>query len=290
MKVVILAGGFGTRLAEHTELIPKPLVPIGRYPVLWHIMNIYAHYGHKEFVVACGYRAEAVKSYFLQFHAINADFTVDLGTGKWKVHVDPVMREYYKNMPHDDPDKRRYRAVPFEVHSVPHEDPVFVDWKVSLVDTGPTTMTGGRIKRLADFVGRETCCLTYGDGVSNVDIQKELEFHKSHGKIATMTCVHPPARFGTLDIRDGLVHNFQEKAPVQAGWINGGFFILEPEVLNYIDGDGTSFEKEPLERLAADRQLVPYMHEGFWHCMDTKKDLDYLTELWNSGKAPWKIW
>ncbi|MGV8124541.1 MAG: glucose-1-phosphate cytidylyltransferase [Candidatus Xenobiia bacterium LiM19] len=290
MKVIILAGGFGTRLAEHTESIPKPMVNVGRYPIIWHIMNLYAHYGYKEFVIACGYKAEIMKNYFLHFYTMHADFTVDLATGKFKVHVDPGMNEYFKQMPKDDPETLRYSDIPFEVHAVPHEDPVFVDWQVSLVDTGPNTMTGGRIKRLADFVGKERCFLTYGDGVSDVDINKELEFHKSHGKIATMTVVHPPARFGTLEIKDGFIHDFVEKAPVQPGWINGGFFILEPEILKYIDDDTTSFEKEPLEKLVRDKQLIPYEHEGFWHCMDTKKDLDYLTGLWNSGKAPWKVW
>ncbi|MHC9544546.1 MAG: glucose-1-phosphate cytidylyltransferase [Vulcanimicrobiota bacterium] len=290
MKVIILAGGFGTRLSEHTEMVPKPMVHIGRYPIIWHIMHTYAHYGFKEFVVACGYKAEVIKNYFLHFYPMHADYTVDLSTGKWKVHVDPVMHDYFLKMPENDPDKLKYKDIPREIHDVPHEDTIFVDWTVSLVDTGPNTMTGGRIKRLSDFVGKERCFLTYGDGLSDVDINKELEFHKSHGKVATMTVVHPPARFGTLDIKDGFVCNFQEKAPVQPGWINGGFFILEPEILKYIDGDWTSFEKEPLELLARDRQLIPFEHEGFWHCMDTKKDFDYLTDLWNSGKAPWKVW
>jgi glucose-1-phosphate cytidylyltransferase len=285
MKIVILAGGFGTRISEHTEMMPKPMLQIGRYPILWHVMNHYAHYGFKEFVIACGYKAEVIKNYFFFVFPLHADYTLDMGTGKWKVHVDPVRSEYFKKRSK----KNTTDKVPYEVHDVRHEDPVFANWKVSLVDTGLSTMTGGRIKRLSDFIGKERFCLTYGDGVSDVDIKKELKFHESHKKLATMTVVHPPARFGTLDIRDGLVHNFQEKAPVQPGWINAGFFILEPEVLDYIDGDATSFEKEPLEHLARDRQLVPFQHEGFWQCMDTKKDYEGLNELWNSGKAPWKL-
>ncbi|MHC9541629.1 MAG: glucose-1-phosphate cytidylyltransferase [Vulcanimicrobiota bacterium] len=283
MKIVILAGGFGTRLSEFTEMMPKPMLQIGRYPILWHIMNHYAHHGFNEFIIACGYKAEMIKNYFFFVFPLHADYTLDMGTGKWKVHVDPVRAEYFKRRTKKDTN------VPFEVHNVHHEDPIFVNWKVTLVDTGPATMTGGRVKRLSEFIGKERFCLTYGDGVSDVDIKKELKFHESHGKIATMTVVHPPARFGTLEIRDGLVQNFEEKAPVQPGWINAGFFILEPEVIDYIDSDATSFEKEPLERLARAKQLVPFQHEGFWHCMDTKKDWEYLNELWNSGKAPWKL-
>lgn len=256
MKVVILAGGLGTRLAEYTDRIPKPMVPIGGKPILWHIMNIYASQGLNEFVLALGYKADVVKNYFNNFYTLNSDFTVDLSTNEHVIHQ--------------------------------HKE---IDWKITLVDTGLHTMTGGRIKRLAPYLEDEPFCVTYGDGVANVDVRKSIEFHKSHGKLATMTVVHPPARFGTLHVneKENTVA-FREKSRIDAGWINGGFFVLQPETITYLGDDTTMLEQSPLITLAEHGQLVPFEHEGFWQCMDTKRDNDYLNDLWDSGKAPWKTW
>ena len=252
MKVAILAGGFGTRLAEHTDLVPKPMVTIGTRPILWHIMQRYSRFGHKDFVVALGYKANVVKEYFLHHHALSSDFTVDLATGAVTPH----------------------RTAP-------------VDWRVTLVDTGERSMTGGRVKRLASHVGDETFMLTYGDGVASIDIDKLLAFHRSHGKLVTVTAVHPAARFGELTMSGDKVVSFSEKPQVHDGWINGGFFVCEPGFLDLIQGDDTVLEKEPLEEAAAAGQLMAFRHEGFWQCMDTKRDCDTLGALWDSGNAPW---
>lgn len=254
MKVVILAGGYGTRLSEVTELIPKPMVPIGGRPMLWHIMHIYASQGFKDFVIALGYKSEVVKNYFNNFYTTNSDFTIELGTGHHHIINKPD-----------------------------------IDWKVTLVYTGLHTGTGGRMRRLAPHLGNEPFFMTYGDGVSNVDLKKELAFHKNHGKLVTMTVVHPPERFGTLEIKPGRVA-FREKSQIDVGWINGGFFVVQPEAIKHIKDDSVMFEREPLMELGDKGELVPFEHEGFWQCMDMKRDVDYLEKLWDDGKAPWKIW
>jgi glucose-1-phosphate cytidylyltransferase len=253
MKVIILAGGFGTRLAEYTAVIPKPMVPVGGKPILWHIMRTYAHFGHKDFYVALGYKAEIVKEYFLNYRALNADFTVDLASGK----VDPV-----------------------QVDSI--------DWRVTLVNTGDASMTGGRVKRMQPFIGNETCMLTYGDGLADIDIEALLAFHRAHGKMVTVSAVRPSARFGELELDQERVVSFQEKPQLQEGWINGGYFVIEPEFFELIANDQTVLEREPLEHAAAIGQLRAWRHEGYWQCMDTKRDCDALEELWNAGIAPWK--
>jgi glucose-1-phosphate cytidylyltransferase len=254
MKVVILAGGMGTRLTEQTEIRPKPMVEIGGHPILWHVMQQYAHHGYSEFVVALGYKGDVIKRYFLDYYSLNADVSVRLRDGQVTVH-----------------DGQR------------------VDWTVHLVDTGLDVMTGGRVKRLQQVLGDETFMLTYGDGVSDVDIGALLEFHRAQGKAATVTAVRPPARFGGLVFDGNLVSEFTEKPQIGEGWINGAFFVLEPEVFDYIDGDDTMFEREPLSNLAKDGQLMAYRHYDFWQCMDTVRDLKRLEELWANG-APWKVW
>lgn len=255
MKVIILAGGLGTRLAEETAVKPKPMVEIGGQPILWHIMKGYAAHGLNEFVIALGYKGEIVKDYFLHYRARASNLTVRLRDGE------PELR--------DNPCE---------------------DWTVHLLDTGANTMTGGRIRRAARFIGRESFLATYGDGVANVDIQRLLAFHRTHGKLATVTAVRPPARFGGLGFDGDLVTDFIEKPQIGEGWINGGFFVFEPGVADYIKGDETILEREPLERLAAERQLAAYRHEGFWQCMDTVRDVQLLNHLWQSGQAPWKVW
>lgn len=252
MKVVILAGGLGTRIAEYTEMIPKPMVPVGGRPILWHIMNRYASYGHKDFCLALGFKAEAIKEYFLNYRVLGSNFTVDLASGSLSRIESPS-----------------------------------VDWRVSLVDTGLATMTGGRVKRMARYLDGEPFMLTYGDGVADVDLRALLDYHRAQKKMVTVTAVHPAARFGELSLSDGLVTEFREKPQVQNGWINGGFFVCEPEFLDFIDGDETVLEREPLERVAAMGQLAAYRHDGFWQCMDTKRDRDVLDQLYQSGKAPW---
>lgn len=253
MKVILLAGGYGTRLAEYTNVIPKPMVPIGGKPIIWHIMQTYSHFGHKDFYIALGYKAEVVKEYFLNYHTLNADFTVDLASGNISPHqTDPV------------------------------------DWKVTLVNTGDESMTGGRVKRLQKFIGNETFMLTYGDGLADINLEDLLKFHRSHGKMVTISAVRPSARFGELEIEAQKVKSFKEKPQLQKGWINGGFFIIEPQFFELIDGDSTLLEREPLERAAQLGELMAYCHDGFWHCMDTKRDHDLLESIWQEG-APWVI-
>ncbi len=254
MKVILLAGGFGTRLSEYTETIPKPMVTVGGRPILWHIMRTYANFGHKDFYVALGYRAEVVKEYFLHYRSLNADFTVDLATGS---------------------------VSPHQVDSA--------DWRVTLVHTGLESMTGGRVKRLQRFIGNETFMLTYGDGVANVDLERLLAFHRAHGKMVTVTAVHPGARFGELLIENERVASFQEKPQMGQGWINGGYFVIEPTFFDLIVGDATILERDPLERAAKMGELMAYRHDGFWQCMDTKRDRDTLEELWAAQRAPWRV-
>ena len=254
MKTVILAGGLGTRLAEETQVKPKPMVEIGGKPMLWHLMNIYSAHGFCEFVVALGYKAECIKDYFLNFYALNNDLTIDLSGGDTTIHR---------------------RSQP--------------GWKVHLVDTGLQTETGGRIKRLSEWIGDETFMLTYGDGVANVDIRRLLEFHKSHGKLATVSAVRPPARFGGLHLNGGgQIVEFSEKPLTGEGWINGGFFVVEPRVLDFIGGDDDSFENDVLPRLVAEGQLAAYRHDKFWQCMDTLRDKRQLEALWQDGRSPWR--
>ena len=251
MKVILLAGGFGTRLSEYTDIVPKPMVKIGDKPILWHIMQRYAHYGHKDFYIALGYKAEVIKEYFLNYHTLNSDFTVDLASGG---------------------------VQPLQVNPV--------DWRVTLVNTGDRSMTGGRVKRMQPFIGNETCLLTYGDGVADIDLNALLAFHRSHGKMVTISAVRPAAAFGELKLNGGLVSSFQEKPQLHEGWINGGFFVFEPEFFNLIEGDETLLEREPLEQATKAGELMAYHHDGFWHCMDTKRDHELLESLWEKG-APW---
>jgi glucose-1-phosphate cytidylyltransferase len=255
MKVAILAGGVGTRLVEETEIKPKPMVEIGGQPILWHIMMHYSHYGFKRFVIALGYRSEVIKKYMVDYCSLHSNLTVNLRTGEVQIH-----------------------------------DGVKPDWTVELVDTGVSTLTGGRIKRLAPYLGNGTFMLTWGDGVSNVNLRELLAFHRSHRKLATLTAVRPPARFGHLDLVGDHVAEFSEKPQTREGWINGAFFVLEPGVFDYIDGDETQWEREPLEQLARDGQLMAYRHASFWQCMDTLRDKRLLESLWESGKAPWRVW
>ncbi|HIK58608.1 MAG: glucose-1-phosphate cytidylyltransferase [Nitrospira sp.] len=255
MKTIILAGGLGSRLAEETTSRPKPMVEIGGHPILWHIMNIYAAHGFKEFIIACGYKGECIKTYFSNFRLYNADLSIDLGKGTTNLHN--------------------------------NRGP---DWHVTLIDTGMGTQTGGRIKRLKQWVGNQCVMMTYGDGVGDINIRSLLEFHRSHGRLATMTAVRPPARFGGLEFDGDQVVRFQEKPQTTEGWINGGFMVLEPAVLDYIEGDQTIFERGPLERLAKDGQLMAYRHNGFWQPMDTLREKQLLEELWQGGNALWKVW
>ena len=255
MKVAILAGGLGTRLSEETTVKPKPMVEVGGKPILWHIMNIYAAYGFKEFVVALGYKGELIKDYFLNYHYHARSLSVKLDTGAVSLH-----------------------------------DGMSEDWAVHLLDTGVETQTGGRLKRVAKFIGNEPFMLTYGDGVSNVNIPALIEFHKLQGKLVTLTAVRPTARFGQMVVEDSRVIQFKEKPQISEGWINGGFFVLEPEIVDYISGDQTSWEFESLEKLAAEGQVAAYEHKSFWQGMDTLRDVTLLQKLWQEDKAPWKIW
>lgn len=255
MKVGILAGGKGTRLAEETQIKPKPMVEIGGYPIIWHIMRHYAHYGYKDFAIALGYKGEVLKKYMVDYAALNANLTVNLRTGQVTTH-----------------------------------DSYSPDWNVELIDTGMETMTGGRIKRLIPYMGGRTFMLTWGDGVSNVNLDELLAFHHSHGKLVTLTAVRPPARYGHLIFDGNRVAEFNEKPQIGEGWINGAFFVVEPEIDEYIEGDHTQWEREPMERLAADGQLMAYKHDSFWQCMDTLREKHILEMMWQSGKAPWKSW
>jgi glucose-1-phosphate cytidylyltransferase len=256
MKAMILAGGLGTRLSEETVVRPKPMVEIGGQPMLWHIMKIYAHYGFKEFLVALGYRGEMVKDYFQRFHAMASNLTVDLATGQSTVH-----------------------------------DGQKLDWQVHLVDTGDLTQTGGRVKRLGAWLGPDQVfMLTYGDGVADLDVRALVDFHRAHGKLATVTAVRPPARFGGLGMEGDRVTHFAEKPQAGEGWINGGFFVLDRRVLDYIDGDNQPWEAGPMERLTREGELMAYRHEGFWQPMDTLREKHLLDQYWASGRAPWKVW
>ena len=248
MKVILLAGGFGTRISEFTDTVPKPMIPIGDRPILWHIMEIFARYGHDDFYVAAGYKSHVIKDFFLNYRSLNSDFSINLETGNTKLIGGQV-----------------------------------VDWNVTIIDTGSDTMTGGRVKRLKDSVGNETFLVTYGDGLANINVKELIDFHKSHKKIATVTAVRPPARFGELEIDGSMVKSFQEKPQMQGGWINGGFFVFEPDIFDFIEGDQTLLEREPLERLVQKNELMAYHHNGFWQCMDTKRDHDILEKIWLSG-------
>lgn len=257
MKVVILAGGFGSRISEESHLKPKPMIEIGEKPILWHIMKMYSHYGFHEFVICCGYKQHVIKEWFADYYLHNSNITFDF-------------TQENKMIVHNH-----------------HMDP----WKVTLVDTGLHTMTGGRIRRVREYLDGEPFMLTYGDGVADVDVPKLLEFHRSHGKMLTLTAVQPGGRFGVLDIReDGRITNFREKKKEDEGWINAGFMVVEPQMLDLIEGDDTVFEKYPMEEAARRGELNAYKHHGFWQCMDTLREKNMLEALWQSGQAPWKIW
>ncbi|MDH4232440.1 MAG: glucose-1-phosphate cytidylyltransferase [Nitrospirota bacterium] len=255
MKAVILAGGYGTRLSEETTVRPKPMVEIGGKPILWHIMKIFSSYGINDFIICCGYKGYMIKEYFSRYFLQMSDITFDMKDNKMHVHTNG-------------------------------SDP----WKVTLVDTGEKTMTGGRLKRVRDYIGKETFCFTYGDGVSDIDLGKLCEFHKNQKTHATLTAVQPPGRFGILSLEKDRVVNFREKPQGDGAWINGGFFVLEPAVMDYIGDDTSVWEQDPLRRLAQDEMLSAYRHYGFWHPMDTLRDKHVLEEMWESGKAPWKKW
>lgn len=257
MKVVILAGGFGTRISEESVFKPKPMVEIGGMPILWHIMKIYSSFNFNEFVICAGYKQDVIKEFFANYYLHTADVTFDFTNhNQMLVHT--------KN------------AEP---------------WKVTIIDTGLNTMTGGRVKRVSDYINDEAFLLTYGDGVSNTNISESIEFHKKHGKLCTITAIQPEGRFGVMDIgTGGRINNFRQKDKEDSGWINGGFMVLEPEVLKYIDGDETVLEGKPFDGLLQDEQMMCYKHHGFWQCMDTVRDKEKLEQHWNSGKAPWKLW
>lgn len=254
MKTVILAGGLGTRISEESHLKPKPMIEIGGKPILWHIMKIYSHYGIHDFVVCLGYKGYVVKEYFANYFLHMSDVTFDMANNQMEVHQQ-------------------------------HAEP----WRVTLVDTGETTLTGGRLKRVQNYIGNESFCFTYGDGVSGHNIAEQIDFHRKHGRLATVTAIQPPGRYGALNLDDARVHNFQEKPAGDGSWINGGFFVLEPAVFDYIAGDETSWEVQPLQELAAQNQLMAYQHTGFWQAMDTLRDKNQLEELWGRN-PPWKVW
>ncbi len=256
MKAVILAGGLGTRLSEETASRPKPMVEIGGKPILWHILKMYSHHGVNDFVICCGYKGYVIKEYFANYFLHMSDLTFDMRSNRMEVH--------------------HKRAEP---------------WNITLVDTGDESMTGGRLLRVTEYIRQdEAFCFTYGDGVSDIDISASIEFHRSHGKAATLTAAYPPGRFGALDLEGRQVKRFMEKPKGDGGMINGGFFVLSPRVLDYLENDGTVWEQRPLQRLAADGELMAFEHHGFWQPMDTLRDKTYLEELWASGSAPWKSW
>jgi len=256
MKAVILAGGLGTRLSEETSLKPKPMVEIGGKPILWHIMKTYSAHGINDFIICCGYKGYVIKEYFANYFLHMSDVTFDMKDNRMVVH--------------------NQRAEP---------------WKVTLVDTGESSMTGGRLNRVKEYIKNdESFCFTYGDGVGDIDIRKSIEFHKSHGKLATLTSTFPPGRFGALDMTQGKVNSFQEKPRGDGAMINGGYFVLSPKVLDYIDDDATTWEEYPLKKLAEDGQLMAHQHHGFWQPMDTLQDKNKLNKMWDSGQAPWKVW
>lgn len=255
MKAVILAGGYGTRIGEETQVKPKPMIDIGPHPIIWHIMKLYSHYQIHDFIVCLGYKGHVIKEYFANYHLFRSDFTVDM--------TDQSIQFHGKDTE---------------------------SWRVTLVDTGEGTMTAGRIKRIQDFIGDSTFCLTYGDGLSDVNMDALIRFHRSHGKHATVTAVQPPGRFGSLALKNQLVVDFTEKPAGDGGWINGGFFVLEPAIFQYISDDASVLETDVLVQLAKQRQLMAYQHDGFWHPMDTLRDKKKLMELWDSGQAPWKVW
>lgn len=255
MKIVILAGGFGTRISEESHLIPKPMIEIGEKPILWHIMKYYSFFGYNEFIICLGYKAYVIKEFFSDYYLHTSDITFDFVNNKIDVHNN-------------------------------YTEP----WKVTLIDTGLNTMTGGRIKRIKEYIGNETFMLTYGDGVCNVNLKTLMKFHDTHGKIATITAIQPEGRFGLLDLENNNIESFREKSKEDSGWINGGFMVLNADIFDAIDGDSTVFEEEPLEIMANRGELMAYKHYDFWQCMDTQRDKHRLEELWLSGKAPWKVW
>ncbi|CUU50242.1 glucose-1-phosphate cytidylyltransferase [Clostridium beijerinckii] len=257
MKVVILAGGYGTRISEESHLKPKPMIEIGGFPILWHIMKVYSYYGFNEFIVCCGYKGYMIKEYFADYYLHCSDITFDFTKSNEMI-----------------------------IHSNVAEP-----WKVTLVDTGLDTMTGGRLKRVQKYIGNETFMLTYGDGISDVNMNKLLDFHKENKKIATLTAIQPGGRFGVIDITpNNCIKSFVEKSKEDGGWINGGFMVMDPRIFEYIDGDSTILEKEPLESIAKEGELIAYRHEGFWQCMDTKRDKDLLENMWITNNAKWRIW
>lgn len=255
MKTVILAGGFGTRISEESHLKPKPMIEIGGKPILWHLMKSFSHYGINEFVICLGYRGYVIKEYFANYFLHMSDVTFDVKNNFMEVH---------------------------EKNAEP--------WRVTLIETGHDTLTGGRLKRVKDYIGKETFCFTYGDGLADINITDLLNFHQSHGKAATVTAIQPPGRYGLLNIQNESVRHFQEKPAGDGSWVNGGFFVLEPTVFDYIEGDHITWEAQPLERLANENQLAAFKHKGFWHAMDTLRDKNHLEDLWQTDKAPWKTW
>ena len=255
MKAVILAGGLGTRLSEETVIRPKPMVEVGGKPLLWHIMKHYSHFGVNDFIICLGYKGYMIKEYFANYFLHMSDVTIDLANNRTDVHTN--------------------KAEP---------------WRITLVDTGEQTQTGGRLKRIARYLDREPFCMTYGDGVSDIDVAAQIRFHQAHGGLASVTATQPPGRFGVLDVEEKRVAAMREKPQGDGAWINGGFFVLSPHALDYVDGDQTIWERTPLERLAAEQQLFAYKHVGFWHPVDTLRDKAHLEELWATGRAPWKLW
>ena len=255
MRAVLLAGGLGTRISEETQLRPKPMVEIGGKPILWHIMKIYSAHGINEFIICCGYKGYIIKEYFANYFLHLSDVTFDMVNNRMEVH--------------------QHYAEP---------------WRVTLVDTGDETQTGGRIRRVAEYLNDEDFCLTYGDGVGDIDITRLIAFHRQQGRLATLTATQPPGRFGALNFEGSQIINFEEKPQGDGGWINGGFFVLSPKVIDYIHGDATLWEREPMQRLASEGQMSAFFHHGFWQPMDTLRDKTHLEELWQSGKAPWKLW